>query len=406
MMQRIIKSSINVVLIKFFTLSLSLLFTKQMVKNLGDNDYENYQFLWSFILIIFSFDAGLQNYLRNNILNPKYSKSASELIGSSIVGIFLFSLLIVSIAYSLFAIFGNFYLFNFINENIRYSIFLIPFILALRVSQSIHFASHKPYLNSFFNGIQFILFFVIDFILSAFFSKLQLYHYVSIILLSHLLSAGLSLVYANEKINLNKDYVFKFSIFRKSFPWQYLQLVSVIFLNLSYLLFKFFYEDVEAGVLIVYQYFNYSLLFFLTIISPLWSEVNDNFLNKGKSFLTLLLFVISVVIISLILVSFLIVAKEKLFFSIMGTEIPINIIPDRIYLLFFFSLFIAVSVMHIANGMNLLYRQCYVITILIIAFLFTMINFTIPIPAFFIILSFCNLIFSLSMIYQINKELK
>ena len=340
---------------------INILFVRTVIAGVGEQNFGNFQLTWSIVLILISIDLGVSSSFRNKFFENSNNKSKlAEQFTSSILSSFLISLFVLILFQPLNRIFS----FTSISKLHLIWIFLIPINVSLKITQSINYSNHKPYLNTIFNSLQFTISIIIIYLIT---DKLDfvisIQRAVNIVLLSMIISQSISLI-VNKGFKNFKLFYLKFPIVFKQFNkvnlnFQLAQFLFVLYLNSFILIVEKIIDENEFNQFaLYYQYFNFSFLLFQTLITPIWAEVSDQYFNSNLKLKKILIYLLSIVLSSFFILVFQTIFVSPISSLLLGVRLTnLSYSYIFIFLIYYLSLFLLMCSINLVNAINQLNRQ-------------------------------------------------
>ena len=327
MFKRILLNIIRLFFTKCLVLVLTILFTRVVISTIGENNYGEYVYLWSIVLVLLSCEFGFLNGLRNDYIKIK-------LRGDNICGeiskcrfyIFIFSF-ISTIVFIIIVISGLYELKIVVNRNIYlFSLTLIPIIQGFRVIHSINFANHKPHYNVIINIIQLLLS-ISSIKLLSIYKECNINNVIIIVLMSHIVSFLIFKNFVNKtniKVNFNsviKNHRIKINTLKRNFLFFAVQILYIFYTYINIFIIKTDYSKSNLNEFTLsYQYLNIVFLTFIGLITPFWSEINEAKENNKKSLRKLANLLIATLIVPSVGIIIMINWRQSIFPLIIGIK--------------------------------------------------------------------------------------
>ena len=277
-MRRIILNVVKLIFVKPLNLVITLSITRFLLSRMSDIEYADYKSALSLILIFFSIDFGIPSRSRNQFIQDKGPNLKLQ-INQSIAVSFILGILLVFIVviYSLFFIKNGTSLYY-------YSIIIfLPLVVAFRNISSYNFIRHKPHYNTLINTFQLTILLTTSYIFIDFLHFYDPKDLVAATLISFGMS-GLA-AYFIYIYNKNSHIITLKNISRSlikdriDLGFQFSQLTYVVYANILFLGLDY-YQPIGYATSVVYiEYFMISFMLFMAIVTPLWSELTEDFLR-------------------------------------------------------------------------------------------------------------------------------
>lgn len=356
---------------------INILFVRTVIAGVGEPNFGNYQLTWSIVLILISIDLGVSSSFRNKFFENSNNKTElAEQFTSSILTSFLISLFVLILFQPLNKVFS----FTSNSEFYAIWIFLIPINVSLKITQSINFSSHKPYLNTIFNSLQFAISILIIYMITDKLDfAISIQTAISIVLFSMIVTHSLSL-FVNKGFKNFKIKFLKFSNVLKQFNkvninFQLAQFLFALYLNSFILIMEKIIDANEFNLFALYfQYFNFSFLLFQTLITPIWAEISEQYFKGSIKSKKILVYLVSIVLSSFSILVFQTIFISPTSFLVLGVRL--NELSNNyflIFLIYFLSLFFLMCSINLVNAINQLNRQnmfliCSVLVVYLISY--------------------------------------
>ena len=356
-MRRIILNVLRLIFVKPLNLVFTLIITRFLLSRMSDIEYADYKSALSLILIFFSIDFGIPSRSRNQYIqeegqNLKLQINQSISV-SFILGIILVLILVI---YNLLFINNGTYLYYFS------IVIFLPLIVAFRNISSYNFIRHKPHHNTLINTFQLTILLATIYIFKEFLHMNNPKDLVAATLISFGFSGiGAYFIYIYNKTNpiVTLRNISR-GLIKNRIDWgfQFSQLTYVVYANILFIGLDYYQPMGYAKSIVYIEYFMISFMFFMAIVTPLWSELTEDFFRMKYIQSKWWVILAAVVLLGGTSLMFQFLLGEKLFFMyserIWDTGSQSIILSCLLYV---FSLIALVGVIQYLNAVSIRWIQ-------------------------------------------------